>query len=579
MAPRVQVDTQLGRVAGRPTSSPVDQFVQVNPNGGAAQLARALQDFAPEVRKIGLQQADIRAEDSKKEGAALAQRLSLQKKTFEQAVKEGLIPRGANPFFFAGVKEQFGRVQAGNFASDLRAQISLDDNMRTTTNIADYDKFVQNATEKWLGDKVPANQRDEFFDAGFNAIALAAVANQREQFAAELMSRVEKLGDEALYADVAHRLTNMKPGGRADLVTGVQSLMEDLIKNQGRNGTQVVRTVARAIAETAGEKRSFEMLDALKELRGKDGLLADTEYGKKLYKDARKEIVDAIRQDRIEQHQVQEIEREDRTRGVLSEAVTMLGKNPQASMKKLIADNSDLPEVVGALRGLRENMGNMTFENDENVLGDLTSRIWVPNGRAVTPKEIASHVNNGLTAQTAATLFSMLDQRAREAGSDENDPIHKALRDIGYLDEKTTLRDRLAGILSKDMVNGGQRLSNAEARLAIQWLNYLDKDGKDKGWSERRKWLNGVAADIVKVEAAAMQVHVDPKGAAFPSESAKNAPPAPKITRAEAIRMGQELRSNSLSRATQDYLKQTGMDQAALKASVTSALTYYNSTK
>jgi hypothetical protein len=579
---RIQADTKLGSVGVRPVASPVDQFVQVNPNGGAAQLARALQEFAPSVRRLGLTVADTKAADSRQEGEQLASRLSLQKKTYDDAVKEGLIPRGANPFFYAGVKEQFGRVMAGTFSSDLRASIAQDENMRTTTNIGEYDAFVKDATQKWLDKNVPTNQRDEFFDAGFQGQAVSSVANLREQFAAELMGRVEKLGDEAFFAEASTRLSQMTPDTRANTVAGLQTLADDLIQHQGRNPTQVVRTLARAVAATATEHRSYAMLDVLKELKGKDGVLFATEYGKRFYADARKDIQDGIRQDRIEQRQQQEQEREDRTRGVLSQAVGMLSKNPQANLGKLISDNTDLPEVVGALNSLKNNIGSLTFDDDQVTVGNLTSRIWVPDGQPVTAREITAHVNHDLTAQTAAGLLNMLEARNRaERDDNENDPLHRALRDQGYLDEKATLRDRLAGVLSKNLSDGGQRLANAEAKLAVGWVNYLDNGGSKESWTDRRKWLNAEADRIAKSEEASLKVRVDPRDAAFNADGSStnaNSPglKKPRMSENDAIRIGREIQSKSYTRATMAFQKQYQLDEAALTAEVKSALSYYH---
>jgi hypothetical protein len=578
MAQRIQVDTQLGNERRKAIASPVDQFVQVNPNSGAAQLARALGDFAPAIRKLGLDAVDMKHADDRAEGEALAGRLALQKKSFEQAVKDGSIPRGANPFFFAGVKEQYGKVAATKFSSDLRAATALDENMKTTTSIAEYDEFVKGKSEEWLKNNVPANQRDEFFDASFNDMALNALAGQREQFAAGLADRVEKLGDETWFRVVSEKVQTLTSENRATVAAELQAEAEAMIA-QGRAPAQVIRTMARSVKETAVEKRSYAMLELLGDLKGKDGILKNTEYGKKLLLEGREEVRKAVLQLRDDAIQEKEIERADRTRTTLGEAVKALAQNPQANLKQFIADNGDIPELVGALNTMKNNMGNLTFDDDQRVYGDLATRIWVNDGNRTTASQIAARVNNGLTTATAVQLFNILDMRNRAERDGADDPIRKALSDPGYMDEKTAILSRLEGIMPKDMSDRGQRLANSTAKLSVAWLSYLDNGGAAKPWEDRRKWLNAEAAKITAQEEASIKARVDPKGPAFKADgSSTEGPKGPRFPAAEAYRMGREIQTGNLTQKTRDYMTRNRLTQSALRAEVESALEHYHTT-
>lgn len=586
--PRTQVDTQLGQQQLRPTANPVDQFVQVNPNGGAAQLARALQQFAPAIAKTGFIVSDEKDTDARLQGQQLAERLSLQKKSYESAVKEGLIPRGANPFFYAGVKEQFGQVLARKMSSDIRARVNLDENMKTTTSIEEYDAFVKEQSDKWAEENIPAGQRDEFFDAGFQASALNSLASQREEFASQLMARVEKLGDEAWHATVSQLWKTITPDGanRAAVIGTIQDIADDMVKNQGRNGTQVMRTAAKALAGLATETLSLDPLEALKEIRGKEGALIDTSFGKELYAETRKQVVNEIRANRSAQKQEQEWDRDDRERRVIGEALQTLKTNPQADLSHFVTDNPDL-NLGPTLTSLRNNLSGMAFDDDQHVVGSLTRRIWsVGVGEtATTAKEITSYINHGITPSTAITLINQLEQKTRTARGAANDPIRDALTDPGYLDEKNNLRERVAGLLKPGMTDGAQRLVNAEAKLARDWVTYMDRNpiSGPEDWTKARAWLNARAKSIGDSEVASLTVKIDERGNAFNEDGTENkndkAPARPRITMQDAIRMGQEIKSGNVTRQTKDFMLRNDLTTAAAQKEITRALTYYNQQK
>jgi hypothetical protein len=583
LASRIQVDSQLGKEQLRPTASPVDQFVQVNPNSGAAQLARALSDFAPSVRALGLTAVDQKHANDTKAGAELAGRLAIQKKSYDDAVKEGTIPRGANPFFMAGVKEQYGKVMATKFSSDLAGAVAGDENMQRSTSLQEYDDFVKGKTDEWLKSNVPDNQRDEFFDAGFQDSVLNAMAGQRQQFAAGIADRIEKLGDDALYGRVNQLLSfsTILPEAFDGLVKNFQGEVTDLIQHQGRNPKRTMRTIIDAFTDRAIDTNSSLMLTGLDKLVGTDGVTASmTQYGRDKIRAAKDQIRVRTIQARVDQIQEVQQDQEARTNSIMKDLIPKLVSNPQTDVRQLITDNSDIKGLAEVISGVKARIGHNEFDDNQITVGNLTRRLFKEDGTATTIEEVAAQINNGntgITWQTAHSLMSTIEQRDRALRGRAGDALRDAFNHEGYTREKNNIRGRLQTIFKGTLVDQTQRQDNAMAKLSMAWLSHLNNNPKET-FDQQSAWLNAEGAKIVDEEKTELSFNIDPRGAAFKSDGTPipaHAEAVPRYTYMQALRISKEIDSKRLSKTTTDWMTQNHMTQDALDDDVHAALNYW----
>ena len=113
-----QVNMELPTV----TTSAVDTFyappkLSVDPSINA--LANSLSSIVPSLRRYSIQQDELAKEEAKGEAAVAFRKNNM--KSFKQAVKEGKIPEGANPYFVEAYVQQELIQKATQFKDELYA--------------------------------------------------------------------------------------------------------------------------------------------------------------------------------------------------------------------------------------------------------------------------------------------------------------------------------------------------------------------------------------------------------------------------------------------------------------------------
>ena len=121
MATRDPKQQILPSVRGRVTSRVVDQYFkpQVEPvvSQASKELVQSLGNVIPSLAKYNNQRYDFEAEDNKIEGSEAQKRL---KKSFKDAVKDGDIPEGANPYFILAYNEMEVEDLGNKFSSQFK---------------------------------------------------------------------------------------------------------------------------------------------------------------------------------------------------------------------------------------------------------------------------------------------------------------------------------------------------------------------------------------------------------------------------------------------------------------------------
>src|SRR5690606_16204191 len=116
-------------------------------------------------------------------GVAEARRLQEEGLSMAQATREGRLPKHQNPWFQAGLQEQFGRVSADTWQSDLMAAMAANRDLQNATSMEAFDAFAQQHRAEWMKANVEGG-RDGHFERGFGARSDAYYADARRQFAA-----------------------------------------------------------------------------------------------------------------------------------------------------------------------------------------------------------------------------------------------------------------------------------------------------------------------------------------------------------------------------------------------------------
>ena len=173
MAPRkdrIQVRTgdSLTPDRFRPVASPdgtvitqrtrnIDTFVAPagtqdrNAGSQLAQLANGLASLAPSLSRFAFGRKEEENKARFEEGVAEARRIKETGETYKSAVDKGLIRESDNPFFVAGVKEQFGSAMAGDFGRALEQHLASKPELAEATDTQELTGAVARFKEEWLG--------------------------------------------------------------------------------------------------------------------------------------------------------------------------------------------------------------------------------------------------------------------------------------------------------------------------------------------------------------------------------------------------------------------------------------------
>jgi hypothetical protein len=519
---RQQVNTTgLRPVPLAPAARPVDTFVRTNAGANLEQLATALSSLEPGLARLsaGFQERQQVANAEQRAAGEKAFREQVQEhnKTYAQAVKDGMIPRGADPFFVAGFKEQAGRVSADQFYSDLRTALLTDEHLKEATDLKAYDDAIATYREQWMKEHVGEN-RDKFFEVGFGHRADAATANLRNEMASRVAQRVEEFSDDAHFSEVkTHVLSNLEGHTLDEIAADINQLNSDAIEHEHRNGAVVTRITTKAIVSAAlqramdGDPQARTYLDLLKKVKGKTGALADTEYGSAALIKIGEEIDDHLWQANERARAQTAQDREERTRGALSQAIKDLSDNPSANLTKYVTQLKDVPGAAAELVQLQRSMNVLTFRTDEGVKQNLFSRIWTDSENPVTAQHIVHWMNTGkLETQDAAWLIGQVElrdsaARARFGTQDKLFDDFQFRQTLSGLEARFS--DPVTGLIGADRAD---RAAYARAMLMMQWSSYAQGEGATATLQARQKWLTETSDAIVSHERGTESLSISP---------------------------------------------------------------------
>ncbi len=489
----------------QPRASPADTFTRTDGGRNLAALARGLAEISPAVGQLAGLVADRTLQEQTLAGEMMARKLNEQGLSLAQATREGKIPKGLNPWFRAGLDEQFGRVTADRWQSDFMAAAGADEVLKESTNIQDFDAFAQKHLEGWSQENI-GDGRGEHFERGFGHRRDAYVADERRKFAARIEGKLENQSNEAHFAEIKRGVIDSFARGLTpeQIAADINSLNTAALA-QGRNGTQVNQTTVRALIGAAMESENgLEVLELLKRVQGGSGALGDTTYGTQAYQKAREEIIERSWRNEQRDRAHTEFAREQNLRDTLGSAVELLQSNHFADLSPLLGRLKDSPEAAAQLLTLQRNMAGLKFRTDENVKRDLYARIWtVSDGiERVSEQTVIGYLNAArLTTEDAAWLVGQM-RAARDAREGDQKGVFD---DFLFRQELNNLRsrftDKMTGLIAGETAD---RAAQAEAMFTERWV-LLNKSGESQKMTQEQRlvWLNDQAASIVKLQRGA----------------------------------------------------------------------------
>jgi hypothetical protein len=568
---RVQADTGLRPEALTPLAAPVNTFVQTDAGNSLAQLAQGLSQLNPALSRFTSTVAEKVDTEQSSAGEAAARKMLESGQTYQQMVKKGIIPRGMNPFFVAGFKEQVGRVTADRWQSDFTAAVAKNvadgGKLAMTTDIRDFDKFMQEHRKGWIESNV-GDDSDKFFQTGFGHRSDAYVSEARQSFASSMARRIEENAENVHYQEVYnHVLTNIdKHFTPEQIAADITQLNDGNIKNLGYDSAVVQRKTAQAVIAASiaraqlGDPNALQYLTILQHVNGKLGPLSTTEYGSKALALADKEIKDTLFEANQRERTQRAQGREDATRTTLQSAVQALMKNRHADLTPFasVLEKAGVPEAAAQLTSLQQNMNSLTFNTDQPTKQRLLTDIWV-HPDTVTPQSVMAWMNRGkLDASDASWLLQQIAEQKRIT----KDQSNSLFADFEFQRVLGDLPAQFVDPISKIVTGeGAERADNAKAMLMQDWVHYREGEGKNAGPSDRIEWLKKQSKSIVELErqGPAFMTFTPPTGAVLEHTD----PIKDKVlTPADIERVRGELRSGTFSTATQVLFQRLHLDTA-----------------
>ena len=497
---RLQVQG-VNPVGLQPKANPVDTFVRPTDGQELAQLARGLAEFSPSVQRFAGVLSERRNEEAFAEGEAAARKLFEEGKSLAEATRKGLIPKAANPWYRAGLQEQFGRVSADKWQTDLMAAVASDEYLQKTTKLEDFDKFVAEHRVKWAEENVAPGDRDAYFEKGFGHRADAYFANERRSFASRIENRLEKYSDDAHFEEIKRVVSHSLGKTSLQQIASSIDLLNKDVMAQGRTGGKVNFTAVKAIVAAAMESEDggLQALELLKLVKGGSGVLGDTSYGSEAFIKAREAITENIWRTQQRDHAQAERARDERVRSTMSTAVETLLKDHHADLRPLMKNLADAPEALKQLTDLQRNASTMSFVTDETVKRDLFARIWTEESgpESVTPVTITRALNSGnLTTEDASFLMGQLKNASDTRHGDRKGIFDDFLFKEELRNLKGRFVDPMTGIIAGERAD---RVAYAEAMFREYWALWnKDPEFKNGSSEDKIKLLSDKATSIVQ---------------------------------------------------------------------------------
>jgi hypothetical protein len=444
----------------------------------------------PSLQRFVVQEVQQNNEERYAEGRAKAVEMQRTAKTYREAVDGGLIDRHANPFFVAGVQEQYGAAMAGKFDDDLKVHLQHLEELREETDPTTLDKHVAEFRGKWEKANLGTGTKDKHFQGAYTFAAQHHVDSIRSAF-------VEGIGAKLETRSISTHFQRVVKGIKADvgrlpveqIAAGINALNADLL-TLGFSPTQVHKTTLRAIGETAEDLESKDVALLFDLVTGKDGAPlgdASPEFSKYARETIRNVLSSRLARERAERDELR-MSQEATLDTVAAEATSFLLDNPNGDLRPFVNRVKHIRGASDEILRLRSTAADATTYDDQGFIDELYRDVWV-NGMSERELLRKFKPNGGLTLKSLSWLHSQVRARdgearaeARAAAADARDAARlrlEARREYTELVSDPLFRQYLGNVagafVGPDGILKGtvrDRANKAEADVTSAWIQW-----------------------------------------------------------------------------------------------------------
>lgn len=516
MASREVYDPRIAPVIRKPTAAPVNIYHAPGASE-TQQVVDALAELNPKLQQWSEVYTADYAKRQRAEGEQAARIHTEQALKAGDLTRMGELPMQDNPYFMAGYNEERGRVSAGVWQSDFKADVENDPFLKESVDLQDFDKAAGKHLEEWLKNK--KIDRNLAFEKGFGHMKDQYLAMARLNFAEGIEKKLDVKSDEQLFASVKRTVTDNwgRDGITSTEIASTIDLIVDSAVKRGRpeGKARVAATMAVvAAAREAGPEKGLLILDLMKKTSGERGrgVLTDQSYGTKAYEETRKALIVEGQQEAERQRVEKQRAKQERIEQVTAGGFALLLKNPQANLESYLQQNPDAPpDVVGNLRSLQAQYQDLSYTTNKTVYRDLFQRVFdAQNGESPTSvhEVISKSRNHNLLPDDAHRLITMIESRdaAKKRGKDELDDRAQPYFRLAFSRLEDTWKDRMSGLVPAENV---ARVQYSRALLYEKWFD-LKASGKVPEMPEKdlNQWFLDRSEEIVKMQQSELQQNI-----------------------------------------------------------------------
>lgn len=491
--PRPQVGA-LGAPRLQPVAAPVDSFTA--PNGGAKmrEFATALQNLAPSLQRLAVQQIDEEKERGRNDATAIYEEV----KATRDKIKTGEIAPHQSRWYRAAAKEQVGRLMASAYGQELLLATQADEVLKNSTDPADFDEFEAEARKRWVEDNMDGE--DPAFMAGFNAVSAQSILNARQSFVSGAADRLDGQVLDNTY--IEHQLAIREALQRG---AGIEEIAANIAQRNaafylanpklgpGKAGRSLTKTTIEAVFDAARAYEDPELLKVLDHIPGgvKGSTIGMTRDALSKRDNVEREIR-VNRQNRLAAEEKDEKrKRNDEVDNIYDGVLAALEENPETDVTPFATKmlNVDRAEVTKLYR-MAKAFQTAANRDDEGVSGNLYERAFEND---LSFGDVADAFADGqITVKTAKDLRAQI--RANKAGSGRSRGAKALIQDPVF----TAFARDLDDMWVKHMGDvPGSRGVYSRQQLRREWVAFMQSEqGAAATEQEKLDWLQGTVTRV-----------------------------------------------------------------------------------
>lgn len=468
----------------QPQARPVDTYYQPQEAGvtppartnSLLQLADALSQIQPGIDKFVAKKSDQIQEEELKQGAEAALKNKLG---FNEAIKQGLIPAGASPWFRIGFQQERLRAIGQEYDIQLREKWATSD-VRNSDKLEDFQTFLQEQRSTLFNSLGNDFDKRDVQDVllPFIQKSEANLTNEHSNFR---LKQVEAQAEETMATEIGNTLDEYyKPGlsdkDRSAMLAQLGTTLTDLGNRSvghGMVGTKANEILVDALATYALDHEDIHVRELMDQIKTGSGVLGKTGYAREKWAKVEDQILDIQEKRERFSWAKEDRAKEEKIDTLQSRIMMKLIQDPTAD---IVADVKTLavldPEKARAIFSFQEARLDSQYKIRDNhyLVTALQAGIYT---NQTTPHDILMSVaNKEISGDTGARLLEDLNRFQQDSQT-------RTVLDNDYL---RILRDNLKNAIVKGDGFGGfdndsiLRANQADIRFVKAAQQYLQKN-------------------------------------------------------------------------------------------------------